>query len=225
MPCAVKIFSASTNRRKILEIPLMAIADRDIVAAGPRTRVRPFTRADVDAWQAWPDYDEKLLVGTSPRRMSPDQRSRWFEDITQRHRQIPFAVDDPSGEMIGRIFLRHVRHDEGSAVLGIDMHPSFLGQGYGTECLSAFLSHFFENMGFERMLLSVAAHNVRARRCYESLGFSTVGSHWDAHLGPDVTADPSFGFVRHLFRRGPLGLESLFYDMRLESADWRRPPE
>src|ERR1044071_9106744 len=106
----------------------MAIADRNtVVAVGPRTRVRPFSRTDVDAWQAWPDYEEQLLVGTSPRRMSPDQRSRWFEDITQRQRQIPFAVDDDRGEMIGRIFLRHVRHEERSAVLGIDLHPDFLG--------------------------------------------------------------------------------------------------
>src|SRR5579872_1770708 len=199
----------------------MAIADRDIVAAGPRTRVRPFTRHDVDAWQAWPDYDEKLLVGTSPRRMSPDQRSRWFDDISQRQRQIPFAVEDERGDMIGRIFLRHVRHDDRSAVLGIDLHPAYLGRGYGTESLGAFLHHFFENMAFERMLLSVAAHNVRARRCYESLGFTTVGSHWDAHIGPDVTGEAQFAFVRHLFRRGPLGLESLFYDMRLERTNWR----
>ena len=200
----------------------MAIADRDTVATGPRTRVRRFTRADVDAWQAWPDYPEKLLVGTSPRRMSPDQRSRWFEDITQRQRQIPFAVEDETGEMIGRIFLRHVRREERSAVLGIDLHPAYLSQGYGTECLGAFLRHFFEDMGFERMLLSVAAHNARARRCYDSLGFTTVGSHWDAHIGPDVTGEPRFAYVRHLFRRGPLGLESLFYDMRLERVVWLR---
>jgi RimJ/RimL family protein N-acetyltransferase len=200
----------------------MAITDRDIVASGPRTRVRAFTRADVDAWQSWPDYEEQLLVGTSPRRMSPDQRGRWFEDITQRQRQIPFAVDDESGEMIGRIFLRHVRREERSAVLGIDLHPDYLSQGYGTESLGAFLHHFFANMGFERMLLSVAAHNTRARRCYESLGFTTVGSHWDAHIGPDVTGEPRFAHVRHLFRRGPLGLESLFYDMRLERNEWRK---
>ena len=62
----------------------MAIADNFTVATGPRTRVRPFSRSDVDAWQAWPDYVEQLLVGTSPRRMSPDQRSRWFDDIVQR---------------------------------------------------------------------------------------------------------------------------------------------
>jgi RimJ/RimL family protein N-acetyltransferase len=176
----------------------------------------------VDAWQAWPDYAEQLLVGTSPRRMSPDQRSRWFDDIIQRQRQIPFAVDDESGEMIGRIFLRHVRYEERSAVLGIDMHPDCLGQGYGTESLGAFLHHFFGSMGFERMLLSVAAHNVRARRCYESLGFNTVGTHWDAHIGPDISGDPQFTTVRHLFRRGPLGLESLFYDMRLERKDWHK---
>ena len=200
----------------------MAIVDREIVAAGPRTRVRPFTLADVDAWQAWPDYVEKLLVGTSPRRLAPEQRARWFEDITRRQRQIPFAVEDEFGRMIGRIFLRHVRAEEGSAVLGIDLHPGFLGQGYGTESLGAFLHHYFENMGFNRMLLSVAAHNVRARRCYESLGFTTVGSHWDAHIGPDITSDASFAYVRHLFRRGSLGLESLFYDMRLERAAWRR---
>lgn len=200
----------------------MAIVDRDAVAVGPRTRVRPFTRADVDAWQAWPDYAERLLVGTSPRRMSPDQRSRWFDDIVQRQRQIPFAVDDEAGGMIGRIFLRHVRWEEHSAVLGIDLRPESLSKGYGTEALGAFLNHFFEDMGFQRMLLSVAAHNVRARRCYESLGFTTVGTHWDAHIGPDVSDDAHFASVRHLFRRGPLGLESLFYDMRLDRKDWRK---
>jgi RimJ/RimL family protein N-acetyltransferase len=200
----------------------MAIADKNTVAAGPRVRVRPFSRSDVDAWQAWPDYAEPLLVGTSPRRMSPDQRGRWFDDIVQRQRQIPFAIDDEAGEMIGRIFLRHVRKEERSAVLGIDLHPGSLSQGYGTEALGAFLHHFFDNMGFERMLLSVAAHNERARRCYESLGFQTVGTHWDAHIGPDVTNQAQFANVRHLFRRGPLGLESLFYDMRLDRKNWRQ---
>jgi RimJ/RimL family protein N-acetyltransferase len=154
--------------------------------------------------------------------MATDQRSRWFEDITQRQRQIPFAIEDESGTMIGRIFLRHVRNDERSAVLGIDLHPGYLGVGYGTESLGAFLHHYFENMAFERMLLSVAGHNVRARRSYESLGFTTVGSHWDAHIGPDVSGEAQFAFVRHLFRRGPLGLESLFYDMRLERSEWRK---
>jgi RimJ/RimL family protein N-acetyltransferase len=202
----------------------VALTDRDTtVALSPRTRVRAFTRADVDAWQAWPDYVEPLLVGTSPRRMSPDQRTRWLEDITQRQHQLPFAVDAldaDNGDMIGRIFLRYVRREEGSAVLGIDLHPAWVGQGYGTEALAAFLHYYFGELGFERMLLSVAAHNTRAQRSYTRLGFERTGSHWDAHLGPDVTGEARFAKLRELFRRGPLGLEGLFYDMRLERVAW-----
>ena len=149
--------------------------------------------------------------------MSPDQRGRWLEDITQRQRQIPFAVDDERGDMIGRIFLRHVRHEERSAVLGIDLHPAYVGEKYGTEVAGRVSHHYFETMAFERMLLSVAAHNVRARRSYESLGFAAAGSHWDAHIGPDVTNEPPFASVRHLFRRGPLGLESCS-----TTCGWRR---
>ncbi|MBV9354896.1 MAG: GNAT family N-acetyltransferase [Chloroflexi bacterium] len=198
----------------------MAIADRRVVAEGPRIRIRPFTRDDVDAWQEWADYDDPLLVGTSPRRMGPDQRGRWFDDVLQRQRQIPFAVDDEHGEMIGRLFLRHVRRDERSAVLGIDLRPDRLSQRYGTEALGGFLEYFFGEMGFDRMLLSVAAHNQRARRCYESLGFRTIGSHWDSHSGPDVARSPRYAQVKGMFRRGLLGVEALFYDMALERADW-----
>jgi RimJ/RimL family protein N-acetyltransferase len=204
----------------------MAIADRAAIAVGPRVRVRPFTRADVDGWQSWPDYTEPLLVGTSPRRMAPDQRSRWFDDVVQRQRQLPFAIDDERGVLIGRLFLRHVRHDERSAVLGIDLHPSRLGQAYGTEALGAFLQYFFDTMDFRSMLLSVAAYNERARRCYASLGFATIGSHWDAHSGPDVLRqqDGTYAHVRGFFRRGAIGLEALFYDMRLERQVWRARP-
>lgn len=199
----------------------MAIVERGAVATGRRVQIRPFTRADVDVWQDWPDYREPLLASTSPRRMTPQQRDRWYEDLIYRQRQRPFSVEDERGEMIGRLFLRHVRPEEGSAVLGIDLHPDKLGVGYGTEALSVFLHHFYEEMGFTRMLLSVAAFNERARRSYVSLGFRTIGSHWDAYSGPDATRDPHFSDVSHLFRHSGLGLEALYYDMSLDRAQWR----
>jgi RimJ/RimL family protein N-acetyltransferase len=198
----------------------MTLAERDIVAVGKRVTIRPFTRDDVDAWQAWPDYDELLIVGTSPRRLNQRQRSEWFAELTERQRQIPFSIDDEHGTVIGRLFLRQVRREEGSAVLGIDLHPDKLGQRYGTEALGAFLPYFFTKMGFRRMLLSVAAHNTRARRSYESLGFHVIGSHWDAHPGPDVIDRPELRHLAHVFRRGAGGLESLYYDMSLERTSW-----
>ncbi|MBI2756530.1 MAG: GNAT family N-acetyltransferase [Chloroflexi bacterium] len=199
----------------------MTLLERPVLVAGPRVQVRPFTRADVDAWQAWPDYDDALLAGTSPRRMPPEQRTQWLRELTQRQGQIPFAIDDESGRFIGRLFLRAVRADEGAAVLGIDLDPDVLGRGYGTEALGAFLRHYFGPMGFDRMQLSVAAFNERARRSYASLGFRLVGSHWDTHPGPDVISEPRFRHVAQYFRRGSLGLEALFYDMVLERDAWR----
>ncbi len=198
----------------------MAIVERGAVAVGRRVQIRPFTRDDVDEWQDWPDYDEPLIASTSPRRMTRDQRDRWFDDLLYRQRQRPFAIDDEKGRMIGRLFLRHVRPSEGSAVLGIDLHPAKLGDRYGTEALDTFLGYFFGEMGFERMLLSVAAFNERARRSYVSLGFRTIGSHWDAYAGPDGARDRRFAGIRDFFRRSSLGMETLFYDMVLEKGRW-----
>lgn len=200
----------------------MTLLERDVVAAGPRVRIRPFTREDVDRWQAWGDYDEPLIQGASPRRLPPDQRARWFEDLTQRQRQIPFAIDDEHDQFIGRLFLRQAKPDEGSAVLGIDLAPDKLGLRYGTEALACFLYYFFEGMGFQRMLLSVAAYNERARRSYDALGFRSLGSHWDAHTGPDASKDRRLREVAHLFRRSALGVETIFYDMVLERDAWER---
>lgn len=200
----------------------MTLLDRptEIVARGHRVIIRAFTREDVDEWQAWPDYDELLIVGTSPRRLEEGKRSEWLRDLTERQRQVPFAVDDEHGKMIGRLFLRQVRKEEGTVVLGLDLHPAKLGQRYGTEALEAFLPYYFGTLGFGRMLLSVAAFNARARRCYAGLGFRIIGSHWDIHPGPDPTEVPGYAWVRPWFRRGPAALESLFYDMELKRQTW-----
>ena len=200
----------------------MTLLDAGVVATGQRVRIRSFTRADVDYWQEWPDYEEPLLRGSSPKRMDPEQRDRWFDDLINRQRQVPYSIDDEHGRLIGRLFLRQVKLEEGSAVLGIDLRADTLGQRYGTEAMHVFLPYYFTTLGFQRMLLSVAAYNERARRSYESLGFSNLGTHWDAHNGPDPSSDPSSHDVAHLFRRGPIGLETLFYDMVLEREDWER---
>ena len=194
---------------------------REYVVLGRRVRIRRFALEDVDRWQLWPDYPEPLHRGSSPRRLAPDQRAAWFRDLVERQRQMPFAVEDEFGDFIGRLFLRQVKADEGSAVLGIDLDPARLGQRYGTEALGVFLDYYFGELGFQKMLLSVAAYNDRGRRSYASLGFRIIGTHWDLHAGPDPSADPEYEDYRVNFRRGPSGLETLFYDMELHRTAWR----
>lgn len=190
---------------------------REYVAEGERTLVRRFNRRDVDRWLAWGRHADPLYSPYDPQTMSGSMRDAWYDDLIHRQEQIPFAVDDFEGQLIGRIFLRFVNRVEGGAVLGIDFDPRRVGQGYGTDALRAFLGYYFGPLGFRRMLLSVAAYNIRARRSYERLGFRYLGTHWERfRCDANILADDRYEAVRHLFRRTRTGLEALFHTMELD---------
>jgi RimJ/RimL family protein N-acetyltransferase len=201
-------------------------ARRHYLAYTPRTRIRLFTRKDVDRWLAWERHADPLYAPYNPLVMSGSMRDAWYDDLVNRQGQLPFAVDTLDGRMIGRIFLRFVNRAEGSSVLGIDFDPGFVGQGYGTEALSGFLDYYFERLGFRRMLLSVAAYNRRARSSYERCGWRYVGSYWDRiALRVDIWNDERLSpEVRSLFRRGRSGLETLYLTMRIDRVRSDRNP-
>ena len=193
---------------------------RDYLAQGERTRIRRFTRRDVDRWLEWPRHADPLFSTHDPNPMSGSMRDAWYDDLVSRQGQLPFSVDDLDGRMIGRIFLRFINRIEGGSVLGIDFDPRFVGQGYGTDALQAFLSYYFGPLGFRRMLLSVAAYNVRARRSYERCGFRYLDTHWERFkCDANLFADDRYQDIRHLFRRSRTGLEALFHTMELRKPE------
>lgn len=204
----------------------------EYVASGAKTRIRRFTRADVDRWLEWPRHQDPLFEAYNPPSMSSGMRDAWFDDLVGRQAQLPFAVDDAQGELIGRIFLRHRNRPEGSATLGIDLRPEFLNHGYGTDALTVFLQHFFGPLGYDRMYLSVAVFNGRAMRLYERLGFRKVNEYWDRlRTTAPVLRSPRYELIRPLFRQGPQGLEALhqvmvvnqvIFERALKAADDRR---
>ena len=187
---------------------------RQYLVSTERTRIRRFTRRDVDRWIAWPDHPDPLYSPYNPLPMVGSMRDAWYDDLVRRQAQLPFAVDTLDGEMIGRIFLRFINRTDGGSVLGIDFDPRFVGQGYGTESLEAFMRYYFGTMGFNKLLLSVAAYNTRARRSYERCGFRYLATHWERlRCAADVFGDDRYREVRPLFRRGKNGLEALFHTM------------
>jgi RimJ/RimL family protein N-acetyltransferase len=147
--------------------------------------------------------------------MSAAMSDAWYDDLVNRQAQVPYAVDNAEGQMIGRIFLRFVNRFEGGSVLGIDFDPRFVSQGYGTDALRTFLGYYFGTLGFSKLLLSVAAYNIRARRCYERLGFRYLSSYWERRkVEANVFGDDSYREVRPLFRRSRNGsMEVLFHTM------------
>jgi diamine N-acetyltransferase len=196
------------------QMPSGSMSSRRYMAGGERTRIRAFTRRDVDRWLAWPRHPDPLYSPFNPIGMSGPLRDAWYEDLVQRQAQIPFAVDDLEGRMIGRIFLRFVNRIERGSVLGIDFDPLYVGHGYGTDALRAFMGYYFGQLDFRRLLLSVASYNARARRSYERCGFKYLATHWERlKCQADIFGDDHYRELRPLFRRGRAGLEALFHTM------------
>ena len=192
---------------------------RQYLVEGERSWIRRFTRRDVDRWLDWPNHPDPLYSPYNPLPMTGPMRDAWYDDLVHRQAQLPFAVDNRDGAMIGRIFLRFINRTEGGSVLGIDFDPRYVGQGYGTDALEAFMSYYFSKMRFRRLLLSVAAYNTRARRSYERCGFGYLATHWERiRCEADIFGDDRYRELRRLFRRGRNGLEALFHTMEAKRA-------
>jgi len=79
-------------------------------------------------------------------------------------------------------------------------------------------------LAFERMVLDVAATNVRAIRSYEKVGFTRFGEHYRGAGDEsqwDVLRQPQYVNLRGLFRHTAWGLQQLHYDMEITRETWR----
>jgi len=197
----------------------------DMRLRGPRVTIRPMKQADLNAMINWRPFADPLYQPFDFPRRSRTEHNRWFDWRSNDPSRRLYVVEDQERRVIGSLTLREI-DGQCSARLGITIGSDFVSQGYGTEALRLFLDHYFGEMGFARIVLDVAATNLRAVRCYESLGFRLVGQHY-------LTANhPSFDTVRrelryqHLhrfFRRQGTMHQVLFYDMALTREEWRAP--
>lgn len=192
---------------------------------GPRISLRPLERADLKQMANWRPFDDPLLTDANWPHRSVSELERWYTHYSQDPRRLLCAVTNKSGQLIGSITLRE-RDARRSARLGITLGAEYVDQGLGTEALSLFLDYYFEELGFEKLVLDVAGHNRRAIRMYQKLGFTTVGQH-ERSLQRDrkwtFLNKPVYADVRRFFRRDWVGRRwQMHFDMELTREDWNK---
>ena len=194
----------------------------DVYLEGRRVVIRPLTRDDLRVMSRWPRFQDPLYRLFDWPKRSETSDDLWFGQLMRDRSRVYYAVDNEVHELIGRISLREMNRHK-SARLGIGFGPDYVDQGYGTEALSVFLDHFFNDLGFERMVLDVAAVNQRALRCYKRCGFRSVASHYQ-YAGGDseiqFLRQEAYRDLRRFFRRERYRTTMLAYDMELERKDW-----
>jgi len=185
--------------------------------------IRAWTFHDDELLDEWPPYNDPTEpLWNLPRQVAygGDQWGQFFEGSGMRR---TWAVEDRLGCLIGRISLRDIDNRKAHARLGITFGAPYIGRGLGTEALRMFLDHYFTDLGFQVMLLDVAAPNQRAVRAYERLGFSHVGGDWrqaDSRFDRRILDDPRYAQIHRFFRQGQRGLYVEFFEMRLLKEEW-----
>ncbi len=122
---------------------------------------------------------EIVALGADP------EVARWWRGLTCEHvlekargadegvAVFAILVDEGVAGMIQY----HEETDEEYLHAGIDLFlgAPFHGRGLGTDAVRTMARHLIDDRGHHRLVIDPAAHNERAIRCYEKVGFRRVG--------------------------------------------------
>lgn len=73
------------------------------------------------------------------------------------------------------------------ASIDIAVRTAWQGQGIGPEAIRVLAHHLIDDLGYHRLTIDPAAHNTRAIKAYEAVGFRPVGLMRQYEKGPDGT--------------------------------------
>jgi aminoglycoside 6'-N-acetyltransferase len=106
---------------------------------------------------------------------------RWDLDRVRREIVNPddgtvtFAVE-ADGQVIGLVqYAEEDDPDYRHASIDISLHPAWHGRGLGADAVRTLARYLFEQRGHHRITIDPAAHNQRAIRSYQRVGFRPVG--------------------------------------------------
>lgn len=185
--------------------------------------IRPMTRADLDAMARWRRSVDPLYQPFDFPRRSHAEHTRWFNWRSQDPSRRLYTVENEEGRVIASLTLREI-DGQRSARLGITVGADFVSHGYGSEALGVFFDYYFGPLGFARIVLDVAATNLRAVRTYRALGFRQMGQHYQpaSHYSYRILQEePRYQHLHACFRRLGTGSQVLFYDMALSREEWQ----
>lgn len=149
---------------------------------GDRVVLRPLTEEDVP---------RIVELGADP------EVSRWWRGLTSEHVLAKARGEDEGvvvfaivgeGQVAGMIQY-HEETDEEYFHAGMDLFlgAPFQGRGLGTDAVRTIARHLIDDLGHHRLVIDPAAHNERAIRCYEQVGFKRVGIMREYWLDADGT--------------------------------------
>jgi RimJ/RimL family protein N-acetyltransferase len=157
---------------------LVRLDDRARTLEGGKIELRRHARENYHLYAEW--YGDPEIWHLTSWAPSPLKRSaveRLFEDRELSRTEDSFAIHiKDEDEPIGVISLTNKSEANESADLSVIVgHRDDRHRGYGTEAIDRLLRYAFEELGLNRIGLSVFEFNEEAISAYEKLGFVEEG--------------------------------------------------
>ena len=161
-------------------------------------------RDDLIRWVTHPDV-RRTLARRHP--LNGVAEERYIREVASKDGAVNLVVCLRDGDRgIGCIGLHDVHPVDRAATVGLAIgEPAEWDQGYGAEALGLVLDYAFWELNCHRVGLTVFAHNPRAIRCYEKVGFVREGALREAQFAEGRYVDTILMGVlqREWFERHP----------------------
>ncbi len=127
-----------------------------------------------------------------------DNLEKVMQEAAERFGDSPYVATSDKGELIG-FFCYSVNVDSNEGMLKFVMNnPQYRGKGYGKEMLRLAVKYAFEITNVQAVHLNVFPENERAKKCYESVGFTERKTDLNAF----AYKDESWGRCNMVIRKG-----------------------
>ena len=153
--------------------------------------LRAYTREDSPVIAGWVRTEEELYRWSADRYgffpLLPYSIDENYIPQLQTGRFIALTGVDEEGTPVGHLIIRYPKENDDSSVrFGfVIVDPEIRGKGYGRELLRLAIDYVRNNLTATRIDLGVFVNNPKAKRCYESVGFTEYGAHViDTPFGP-----------------------------------------
>lgn len=154
--------------------------------------LRPWRSADAPA--VYEVFQDPLMHQWHARAAdSEEEVAGWIRDwrrAWEEEREAQWAVADAdTGALLGRVALREIRLDDGTAEVAYWTAPEARGRGVAARATTALTRWALDEVGFHRLELLHAVRNEASCRVAARTGFALEGTKRSAALQPDGRHD------------------------------------
>jgi len=111
-----------------------------------------------------------------------------LKDLSKNHNYS--IIDIETDALIGSCGFLEIDNLNQAAEIGIFIgDKKFWDKGYGTEAMALLMDYGFKALNLHNVMLRVFSFNERAIKCYEKIGFKTIGNRREALKRGDKTFD------------------------------------